>query len=130
MMCYQLHVLLSPIGGYAIHFVSSEMRMSHWIDSPVVIETASGLIFFSQADSLWSASGVKWREDSQRVVFDLLRYPGDAPSLRMEIKLPRQSARVSAPGEQVEITLQGPANQALLDWLESRYQRSRIFPKT
>jgi hypothetical protein len=64
----------SPSGAYAIRIASNEMKMSHWVDSAVLVD-ASGkpLLDFG---SLWSADSIEWLDDA-RVELKMRHYPGD-----------------------------------------------------
>jgi hypothetical protein len=108
----------SPDNQYEIRFSTVEMRMSHWLDRPVLIETASDRTLLDMDETLWSAEQVEWAADSRHVVLLLRRYPGDAPAVTVEIDLAARICQVRIPGAPASIAL-----WALVVWLEHWYER-------
>ncbi|OWY25543.1 hypothetical protein C7N43_20295 [Sphingobacteriales bacterium UPWRP_1] len=68
--------VFSPDGRYKVVFSGIEMRMSHWIDSPMIMETATNTLLYTPGNNLWSADTVKWSPDSRYVVMRMREYPG------------------------------------------------------
>lgn len=68
--------VFSPNGKYKVVFSSMEMRMSHWVDSPMIIEVATNTLLYTPSNNLWSADTVKWSDDSRYVVMSMREYPG------------------------------------------------------
>lgn len=66
----------SPDGRYKVMFSSMEMRMSHWIDSPVLIEVATNETLFTLGNPMLSADTVTWSPDSRFVTMQIREYPG------------------------------------------------------
>lgn len=112
--------LYSPDGRRAVLFNAYEMRMSHWVEAPMVIETGGKTVLFSLGDFPWSADGAKWSADSRQVTLFLRRYPGDAPNVTVEVDCDANLTRIHAPGEDAAVSLNGAAA-----WLEGWYARSR-----
>jgi hypothetical protein len=64
----------SASGAYAIVTVDNEVKMSHWISAPVLVDAdAKTLLDFG---SSWSADRVTWL-DPDRVTIEMRHYPGD-----------------------------------------------------
>lgn len=66
----------SPGGDYVFRIVTSEARMSHWIDTPTLLRAATGEVLCGFVRTSWSLDGARWL-DAHRVVMTLRRYPGD-----------------------------------------------------
>jgi hypothetical protein len=108
----------SPDNRYVVRFTQVEMRMSHWLDCPVLVESAGGDPLLDLGETLWSAEGVEWAPDSRHVVLLLRRYPGDAPAVTVEIDLAAGICQVRLPGAPASVAL-----WALPVWLEHWYER-------
>ncbi len=67
--------VFSPDGKYKVVFSSFEMRMSHWVDNPILIEVATNEELYSLG-GMFSADSVKWSEDSRYVTMSIREYPG------------------------------------------------------
>ncbi|QQS28106.1 MAG: hypothetical protein IPM47_14685 [Sphingobacteriales bacterium] len=67
--------VFSPDGKYKVVFSSFEMRMSHWVDNPIVIKVATNEVVY-ELGGLYSADTVKWSEDSRFVTMSIREYPG------------------------------------------------------
>ena len=65
----------SPTGRYVVQISAWEVRMSHWIEAPELIDTTSGERLIRFRDAHWSLSGAEWRDDST-VYLTLRKYPG------------------------------------------------------
>jgi hypothetical protein len=64
----------SPNGAYAIVTVDNEVKMSHWISEPVLVDAAGQTLL--DFGSSWSADRVTWI-DANRVTIEMRHYPGD-----------------------------------------------------
>lgn len=71
----------SPSGRYIIRVYPQEMRMSHWVDTPELIDTATHSTLFAPRDSSWSMDSATWQSESV-VSMTLRRYPGDHSSIK------------------------------------------------
>ena len=64
----------SPTGAHAVVTVDNEVKMSHWISQPTLVDaTDNTLLDFG---SSWSADRVTWL-DAARVEIAMRHYPGD-----------------------------------------------------
>ena len=75
----------SPDQRYAIHLVSTEMRMSHWVTSAALWESDPPRLLLQIGNGLWSSEQIAWSADSRIVTVGLRRYPGDAPGIVIDI---------------------------------------------
>ena len=64
----------SPSGAYAVVTVDNEVKMSHWIAEPALVD-ADGKTLLDFGSS-WSADRVTW-VDAERVAIEMRHYPGD-----------------------------------------------------
>jgi hypothetical protein len=110
----------SPDGAYTIFLVPIEMKMSHWLAQPLIIETEMSRTLFDLTDTSWSADAVRWSDDSARVALDMRRYPGDAPGLTATIDLYTRTAAIASSTDTATLPL-----DALPGWLEGYYERHR-----
>jgi hypothetical protein len=110
----------SPDGRYEVSFSHVEMRMSHWLDCPALLDTATGQALLDMGETLWSADCVEWAPDSRRAMLVLRRYPGDAPAVTVAIDLAARICEVRAPGGTASLAL-----AELVRWLERWYEQHR-----
>jgi hypothetical protein len=110
----------SPDGRYIVALVAEEMRMSHWLDLPILSEAAGKRRLLDLSDSMWSADSVVWRDDSRRVSLEMRRYPGDAPGVSVEIDVQTWMSRVRTPSAFTALPVTD-----LPDWLERWYASHR-----
>ncbi len=75
----------SPDGRYCIAVGSYEMRMSHWINTASLMRIEPRELLLEMGDSLWSTDLIEWSADSRRVTVEMRRYPGDAPSITLDL---------------------------------------------
>jgi hypothetical protein len=76
----------SPDGRFDLITAATEMKMSHWIEIPTLVEVKSGRIFFALGLQ-WSADVVTWSDDSRVVTIQLRKYPGDVPGVTLAADL-------------------------------------------
>jgi len=112
--------IYSPNKTFLVQFYPIEMKMSHWVNRPRLVNANSDEVLLDLSASLWHADQVRWRTDSKSVLLELRRYPGDVPATHLEINLEGKVARL--PGwHTAQQTVQGfPLSQAL-SWLEAYY---------
>jgi hypothetical protein len=89
----------SPGGRYLVRVEQSEARMSHWIDTPRIIDVGSGEVVFVLRDTRWSLDAAEWMAEDH-VRFTLRRYPGDhTPSAFVaDLRLSDRQATVDGVG--------------------------------
>jgi hypothetical protein len=110
----------SPDGVYTVLLVPVEMRMSHWLAQPWIVDTATNQTILDLTATLWSADTVRWADDSARVTLAMRRYPGDAPGVTVAIDLRTGMAMFDSPVESATVAL-----SRLSQWLEAFYQQHR-----
>jgi hypothetical protein len=66
----------SPSGRFEITISAWEARMSLWIETPTLRDTATGETLLSFEDGNWSLDAADWRSGSV-VALDLRKYPGN-----------------------------------------------------
>jgi hypothetical protein len=87
----------SPGGRYQWRIYPWEVRMSLWIETPQLYDTAAGRALLDFKDTHWSLDAVEWLDDS-RARITLRRYPGDhqPPSLEALVDCAAGRAEVGA----------------------------------
>jgi hypothetical protein len=66
----------SPDGRYVIYVRPQEMKMSQWVFTPEMIDSATNRVVFYPRESAWTLDKVVWQTPSL-VAMTLRRYPGD-----------------------------------------------------
>ena len=61
-------------GRYKVRTVSFEMRMSHWVDAPIVERVEDGATVLDLSGDLWDLWSI--REDDDALVLMMRKYPG------------------------------------------------------
>lgn len=89
----------SPDGRYTVDVNSIEMRMSHWVDRPLILDEFTHQMVLDLGDCLWSVDHARWDEDSTRVSLSLRRYPGTIPGVAVDIEIHRHMAVIHFPDE-------------------------------
>lgn len=77
--------IYSPDQRFFISLGSNEVRMSHWINCASLCETQTQRVLLGIGKSMWSAEKIVWQADSSYVSIETRRYPGDAPTLLIDI---------------------------------------------
>lgn len=109
--------LRSPNGRWAVRTAAWEARMSLWIESPCLVDAASGAPIFAFRDVHWSLDSATWTSDDI-VQWQLRNYPGHhrPVDLSVQIDCARRVAMCDGrefPLENVEAVL-----DAKLRWIE------------
>ncbi|HEY4375114.1 MAG TPA: hypothetical protein VGN52_24545 [Burkholderiales bacterium] len=91
----------SPDGRYAIHVEIFEMRMSHWVESPILSDAQSGEVLLRFANSLWSLNTTQWQDDAV-VRLSLRKYPGDHTPSSFEAVIDCAARKATVQGAAVE----------------------------
>lgn len=110
---------MSPDGRFQLVLVLDEMRMSHWLEQPVLTEGATGETLLDLTDSLWSVDRAAWSDDSRYLTLEMRRYPGDVPDVTVELAVLDCIARVNTPAGKAAIPLRD-----LPAWLEWNNRRA------
>jgi hypothetical protein len=107
---------VSPDGKHKV--VLTEMRMSHWLQQPAIVETGTGTgagrVVLDLSHGMWSADALRWSVDGAVVSLDMRRYPGDAPGFTVDVDV------VHSKFGDEEMAL-----GRLEEWLERYYQQVR-----
>ena len=112
--------LYSPNRRHFVLLGSYEMRMSHWLTSAALWEAEPPSMLLELGASLWSAEQVAWSADSTCLTVELRRYPGDAPTIRLDIYPDQRSIVPRVPGDVARLRF-----EQLESYLEACYQRQR-----
>lgn len=110
----------SPDGRYYVARGAHEMRMSHWVFPAELWDARAERLLVAIGDWQWSTDYVEWDSDSSRVTVNIRRYPGDAPSIVLDLHPGERLAVPHAPAETAPIPFDG-----LLAFLESFYRDQR-----
>ncbi|RYY81372.1 MAG: hypothetical protein EOO24_42250 [Comamonadaceae bacterium] len=78
--------LTSPTGRYLIQVVAREMRMSHWVEAPELVDTVRGETLLCLQSGLWSLEAATWEGDTS-VRMRLRRYPGASPHAQVDLRV-------------------------------------------
>lgn len=76
----------SPDGKYILYLSCNEVRMSHWICCPSLIEAESKRTLY-EAPHDHDAGQIKWSDDSREVRFFLRVYPGATPGSFVRLQI-------------------------------------------
>ncbi len=88
----------SPTGSYFFFISPWEARMSHWIESPELLDSISGTPILRFQDPNWSLDHAEWLSESI-VKLQLRKYPGDhtPSSFAVTIDCEKQTTQVQDP---------------------------------
>ena len=64
----------SPTGAHAVVTIDNEVKMSHWISEPTLVDANDHALL--EFTSSWSADRITW-VDADRVEIAMRHYPGD-----------------------------------------------------
>ena len=70
-------------GRYRVRTVPAEMRMSHWINAPVVERVADGTTLLDLSEDVWDLCDVS--EDRDTLVLVIRKYPGYTNGVEVRI---------------------------------------------
>ena len=80
----------SPDGRFFVLLGAYEMRMSHWVTAGALWQVGLQQALLTLGPSLWSTEKCSWSPDSSCLSAALRRYPGDAPTIELDIFPDRQ----------------------------------------
>ncbi|MBF6035620.1 hypothetical protein H8F23_20405 [Pseudomonas sp. P155] len=73
-------------GRLAISVEPREMRMSHWLYAPQVVDLQRQQVLLDLSESLWDLLGTA-DETANGIELVLRKYPGDRASVRLSVEL-------------------------------------------
>lgn len=73
-------------GRLAITVEPREMRMSHWLYAPRVVDLQREQVLLELSESLWDLLGTA-NETANGIELVLRKYPGDRASVRLSVEL-------------------------------------------
>jgi len=99
----------SPSGRFEVRVSPWEARMSLWVETPTVVDTATGRELLAFADVRWSLDEAEWVSDSV-VELWLRKYPGShrPPGVMVTVDCDGETAQIgeaTVPFREVERTL-------------------------
>jgi hypothetical protein len=112
----------SPDGRFCLQCLPVEMRMSHWLALPRLVESATQTVLLDLTATLWSAQRFQW-VDGSHLLLELRCYPGDVPLVVATIDLLKRAASVRSPGRGGSVLL-----KKLPDWLQNYAQDQNNLP--
>ena len=112
----------SPDGKYCLQCLPVEMRMSHWLALPRLIESSTQNVLLDLSASLWSVQRFQW-VDRSHLLLELRCYPGEVPMVVVTIDLLKRAVSVRSPGRGGSVLL-----KKLPDWLQSYAQDQDSLP--
>ena len=92
---------ISPTGRYMVQIFPWEVRMSHWIETPQLLDTHTQQRLISFEDSTWSLNQADWQSNSV-VKLSLRRYPGNHTPSSVEVLVDCEHDRATVEGTVVE----------------------------
>lgn len=108
---------LSPDGRFAVVTSATEVKMSHWVETPALYDLQQNRELLA-LDRRWSADVVTWSPDSRTVTLQLRKYPADVPGVTLTVDLLTQEAQFISRGGVERV----PVNEAA-DWLSGYIRR-------
>ena len=70
-------------GRYRVRTILTEMRMSHWINAPVVERVSDGITLLDLSEDVWDLCDVG--EEGDTLVLVLRKYPGRTNGVEVRI---------------------------------------------
>jgi hypothetical protein len=70
-------------GRYRVRTIQSEMKMSHWIDAPVVERVSDEAVVLDLSDDVWDLCRVD--EEGEVLVLVMRKYPGLTQGVEVRI---------------------------------------------
>ena len=70
-------------GRYRVRTILTEMRMSHWINAPVVEHASDGATLLDLSEDLWDLCEIG--EDGDTLVLVIRKYPGRTNGVEVRI---------------------------------------------
>ncbi len=105
----------SPDGRFAIEIAAWEARMSHWIETPRVVDAQSGTVVFAFENGNWSLDRASWTAPHV-VMFRLRKYPGNHTPVDVTCEIDCVAHTATAGGAAVPLAELERHLDALLQW--------------
>jgi hypothetical protein len=70
-------------GRYRVRTIPVEMRMSHWINAPLVERASDGAVLLDLSEDVWDLAEV--REDDDTLVLVMRKYPGRTNDIEVRL---------------------------------------------
>lgn len=83
---------LSPDGRFAVVTSATEVKMSHWVETPTLYDLQQRVELLA-LDRRWSADVITWSPDSRTVTLQLRKYPADIPGVTLTVDLLTREAQ-------------------------------------
>ena len=112
--------LFSPDKRFFVVLSSYEVRMSHWITGATLWQSAPRRKLLEFGNAWWSTEQAVWQPDEVNLAVELRRYPGDAPSLQLDIDPDRRMITPRTPPGAAPFGF-----EALDQYLEHYYEQHR-----
>lgn len=110
--------LRSPNGRWAVRTSPWEARMSLWIESPCLVDAASGAPIFAFRDVHWSLDSATWIGDDI-VQWQLRKYPGNHLPVDLAVQIDCARRIAMCDGREFPLTTAEAALDARLRWITS-----------
>ena len=92
---------ISPTGRYMVQIFPWEVRMSHWIETPQLLDTHTNQRLIAFEDSNWSLDRADWQSNSV-VKLSFRKYPGNHKPSIVDAIVDCQHDRATVEGTEVE----------------------------
>ena len=83
----------SPDGRFIVRVEPLEARASQWVDTPQLVDAATGLVLVQLADACWHLDSADWCVESV-VVMRLRHFPDGLPSYEVRVDCGQLTALV------------------------------------
>jgi hypothetical protein len=86
-------------GRYRVRTVSFEMRMSHWVEAPIVENAETGATILDLSQEIWDLQTL--REEGSELVLVMRKYPGLTNDV--EVRIFAEGDKFSVAGKNVNL---------------------------
>ena len=84
--------IFSPNGKYKLHTSEDELRMSHWVYSPVITDKSGLCQIFSLRNSTYDLRYFEFLDDL--IILKLFKYPDAEKAICLELDLQQLNGRI------------------------------------
>ncbi len=106
---------LSPDGRFAIEITAWEARMSHWIETPRIVDARTGAVVFAFESGSWSLDRATWTT-AQVVSLLLRKYPGNHTPVDIACEIDCAARTATVAGSAVPLAELERRLDACLQW--------------